>query len=106
MRNQFAERLALTAVPFVLTFALTSNVICSAGVTHTSVVPVAPQIAHSPTLPPDPWDGTIAHSPTLPPDPWDGTIAHSPTLPPDPWDGTIAHSPTLPPDPWDGTITA
>jgi hypothetical protein len=35
-------------------------------------------------------------------------VAHTPTLPPDPWDGnvTIAHTPTLPPDPWDGNFSA
>jgi len=52
------------------------------------------EIAHGPTLPPDPWAGTenlTAHGPTLPPDPWAGTenlTAHGPTLPPDPWAGT------------------
>jgi len=54
----------------------------------------------------------VMHGPTMPPDPWDGTIVaakHGPTMPPDPWDGTIVaakHGPTMPPDPWDGTIVA
>jgi hypothetical protein len=37
------------------------------------MAPDAVLLAHSPTFPPDPWDGVrIAHSPTFPPDPWDG----------------------------------
>jgi hypothetical protein len=50
----------------------------------------APQIAHGPTFPPNPWDGKIAHGPTFPPNPWDGKVAHGPTFPPNPWDGKTA----------------
>ncbi len=50
----------------------------------------------------------LAHSPSMPPDPWDGVrVAHSPSMPPDPWDGVrLAHSPSMPPDTWDGMADA
>ncbi|MBZ5624046.1 MAG: hypothetical protein LAQ69_35905, partial [Acidobacteriia bacterium] len=54
----------------------------------------------------------IAHGPSIPPDPWAGgnattLIAHGPSIPPDPWAGgnattLIAHGPSIPPDPWAG----
>jgi hypothetical protein len=73
-------------------------------------VPPSSVVAHSPTIPPDPWEEEgvrLAHSPTIPPDPWEEEgvrLAHSPTIPPDPWEEEgvrLAHSPTIPPDPWE-----
>ena len=58
------------------------------------------EVAHGPTLPPDPWAVAAKHGPTLPPDPWAVAAKHGPTLPPDPWAVAAKHGPTLPPDPW------
>lgn len=60
-----------------------------------SFADTAVDVAHGPTLPPEPW---VAHGPTLPPEPWN-KLAHGPTLPPEPWN-KLAHGPTLPPEPW------
>jgi hypothetical protein len=49
----------------------------------------AVNIAHGPTLPPEPWVAKAvkpAHGPTLPPEPWVANVVnHGPTLPPEPW---------------------
>ena len=112
--SRLVESKFMFAVVFILfALACAANAIQGAGVGFPSHKLLAGpvNVAHGPTMPPDPWDGqvTIAHGPTMPPDPWDGqvTIAHGPTMPPDPWDGqvTIAHGPTMPPDPWDGNLS-
>jgi hypothetical protein len=112
MRKFSASKLAFLAVLFLFASAFTWNMVHGAGAIVGGQILMAPDavlLAHSPTFPPDPWDGVrLAHSPTFPPDPWDGVrLAHSPTFPPDPWDGVrLAHSPTFPPDPWDGVRIA
>ena len=113
MSRLLDNKLIFAAVIALFALACASNAIQGAGVpVHSHMLLAEPvNVAHGPTMPPDPWDGnvTIAHGPTMPPDPWDGnvTIAHGPTMPPDPWDGnvTIAHGPTMPPDPWDGNLS-
>jgi len=108
MRKFFAGKFAFIAIFFLFTFAFTWNLVHAAGATVGGLFVAVPDVtllAHSPSIPPDPWDGVrLAHSPSIPPDPWDGVrLAHSPSIPPDPWDGVrLAHSPSIPPDPWDG----
>src|ERR1017187_5601337 len=82
MRKFFVGKFAFIAVFFLVTFAFTWNLVHGAGAIVGGLslaAPELPLLAHSPTVPPDPWDGVrIAHSPTVPPDPWDGVrIAHS-----------------------------
>src|SRR5260370_17772373 len=102
MRRFFDLNSTFFAVLFLFAFAMTWNGSTSLTTGHRFMAPsFAPdvQIAHGPTLPPDPWNVQIAHGPTLPPDPWNVQIAHVPTLPPDPWNLHIAHAPTLTPHP-------
>ena len=66
----------ITFAAVALTFALSFTLYPATGVAVPfRAIEMSPELAHSPTLPPDPWDTTVAHSPTLPPDPWDTTAA-------------------------------
>ena len=45
---------------------------------HITATPAQIMVAHGPSIPPDPWEGTgssirVAHGPSIPPDPWEGT---------------------------------
>ena len=85
MRKSFAGKSAFFAVFFLFTFAFTWNLVHGAGAIVGGLFLAAPDVtllAHSPSVPPDPWDGVrLAHSPSVPPDPWDGVrLAHSPKI--------------------------
>ena len=91
MRKFFAGKFAFIAVFVLFTSAFTWNFVHGASATVGGLFLAAPDVtllAHSPSVPPDPWDDVrLAHSPSVPPDPWDDVrIAHSPSVPPDPWD--------------------
>ena len=99
MHSLLENRIVFATV--VSAFLLTSAVAFHAGSPNPTgrcfPTPEVVNIAHGPTMPPDPWEGTsnftlVAHGPTMPPDPWEGTgnVApkHGPTMPPDPWEGT------------------
>ena len=69
MRKFFAGKFAFIAVFFLFAFAFTWNLVHGAGAI---AAPDATLLAHSPSIPPNPWDDVrIAHSPSIPPDPWD-----------------------------------
>ena len=101
-----------SALPaFVAGSTTTSYAPDSAGST---AIPDARELAHGPTIPPDPWEDNSIQSPKPRPKP---QLAHGPTIPPDPWEDNsiqspkprpkpqLAHGPTIPPDPWeDNTI--
>ncbi len=112
MRRFFDNKSSFFAVLFLFVGAFIASVSHDAGVLTegqrlvVSSLGSGVQIAHGPTVPPDPWNVQIAHGPTVPPDPWNVRIAHGPTVPPDPWNVKIAHGPTVPPDPWNLQIAA
>ena len=81
MRSILENKVAFAVI--VIAFLFASGAVIATG----SYAPVS---GHS-LLPPD--SLYIAHGPTMPPDPWEGTgnytlVAHGPTMPPDPWEGT------------------
>jgi len=93
MRKFFAGKFAFIAVVFLVTSAFTWDLVHSAGATVGGLFLAAPNVtllAHSPSVPPDPWDVRLAHAPSVPPDPWDVRLAHAPSVPPDPWDVRLA----------------
>ena len=57
---------------FIAVFSMFTAAFTAAG-GHFVAAPGVALLAHSPSIPPDPWDGVrLAHSPSIPPDPWDG----------------------------------
>jgi hypothetical protein len=109
MQRFFENKLAFVAIFVLFATAVAFNASqgneSPAAANKWRTSPVT-QLAHGPSIPPDPWDGLAAnHGPSIPPDPWDGNskVQHGPSIPPDPWDGLAAnHGPSIPPDPWDG----
>ena len=59
MRKFFAGKFAFIAIFFLFTFAFTWNLVHGAGATVGGLFVAAPDVtlAHSPSVPPDPWDG-------------------------------------------------
>jgi hypothetical protein len=107
MQRFFENKLAFAAVLLLFVMAMVTN-ITQAG--NSPAMPdqwatsTAIQLAHGPSIPPDPWDwNKVQHGPSIPPDPWDWSAAnHGPSIPPDPWDwNKVQHGPSIPPDPWD-----
>lgn len=117
MRNLLENPIAHATLLVLFLLALTLDAVVGApapafagsllqGITQEA----APDVANTPTIPPDPWEETVllANTPTIPPDPWEETLlANTPTIPPDPWEETLlANTPTIPPDPWEETVRA
>ena len=81
MRRFFDSKSAFATILFLFAGSISWNITHGSGaiaIGHQFLAPVfAPelQLAHGPTVPPDPWDVRIAHGPTVPPDPWDVRIA-------------------------------
>ncbi|MGD0499887.1 MAG: hypothetical protein ABSC23_15770 [Bryobacteraceae bacterium] len=92
MQRLAIDRVTVFATLFLLALAF-------AGIAAQRIGPAMPgllltdpapiQVAHGPTMPPNPWEGVqVAHGPTMPPNPWEGVqVAHGPTMPPNPWEG-------------------
>ena len=60
MRNLFARKIAFSVVLLLCASAITWNIVHGAGAIvgrQTLMAPDAMLLAHSPTVPPDPWDG-------------------------------------------------
>ena len=93
MRRFFDLSSTFFAVLLLFAFAMTWNGSASLVTGHqfmASTFALGVQIAHGPSLPPDPWNVRLAHGPSLPPDPWNVRLAHGPSLPPDPWNVHIS----------------
>ena len=79
MPRFFDNKIAFGAIIFVFTIAFAWCVIHGTGMPlpgHFMLDHDSMNVAHGPTLPPDPWEGgLVAHGPTLPPDPWEGGLA-------------------------------
>jgi len=93
MSRFVGNKFMFAAIVALFAFACASNAIQGAGVlVHTATLPAEPvNVAHGPSMPPDPWEGgLLAHGPSMPPDPWEGgLLAHGPSMPPDPWEGGL-----------------
>src|SRR5258707_13739953 len=102
MPRFFDNKIAFGAIIFVFTIAFAWCVIHGTGMPlpgHLMLDPDSMNVAHGPTLPPDPWEGGLAaHGPTLPPDPWEGgLVAQRDMLPPQTWQGgLVSHGQTIP----------
>jgi len=99
MYKFFESKFAFGAVLSLFAISFTWNASQGAALPFTGHLMMdssGTQVAHGPSIPPDPWEGTgstlTAHGPSIPPDPWEGTgstlTAHGPSIPPDPWEGT------------------
>ena len=81
MYKFFESKLAFGAVfsLFAISFAWNASQGAALPFTgHLMMDSSGTQVAHGPSIPPDPWEGTgssvrVAHGPSIPPDPWEGT---------------------------------
>jgi hypothetical protein len=91
MQRFFENKFAFAAVLLLFVMAVISNATQGGGSParpNQWAASSAVQLAHGPSIPPDPWDwNKVQHGPSIPPDPWDwNKVQHGPSIPPDPWD--------------------
>jgi hypothetical protein len=95
MRSFLGNRFAFGVTVIIFALGLSYSAKFGGGIAlpshpyNVSLTPGTVDVAHGPSLPPNPWipNCLTAHGPSLPPNPWIPNClrGHGPSLPPNPW---------------------